>query len=135
MENRIQINGVWYVREDEETNVHEVYPEDIKESVTQNIVWLEGVVYEDDDYCWEASRIYRDFVKREFHSDIDIKFTDKRIKPWKEELWDHNGWMFGVYSNNPESMVEVNKAMDKLGVKRFQSFLEILVEKGWLKKP
>jgi hypothetical protein len=75
MENyRIQINGVWYVREDQaQENPIELEP-----------FKFEGVVVENKQFCFEATRTLRD--SNDPYDDINIKFTDKRIKPWKEDL-------------------------------------------------
>lgn len=135
MERRIQINGVWYVKEELDCVPENDTIEKKEIDVFKFMIWFDGVAFEDDDYCWEATRTYSDVVNNVFYPEVEIKFTDKRTKPWKEEFWDHNEWIFGVYLNNPGSIVEANRAMGRTGVKNFQSFLGVLVEKGWLKKP
>ena len=85
MEDRIQINGVWYIRED--------LQQDIEEDVELDTTDFEGCAYENRDYCWEATRIQR--TGGDFYEDIDIKFTDKRNKPWVEDHWDNNNWFRG----------------------------------------
>ena len=129
MENRIQINGVWYVREDSQP-AEETF-EDIQ--VIQTLECL----YETDDYCWEASRMYKDDGKT-FYPGIDIKFTDKTYKTpgdredWIEDYWDNDTWILGVYHNEPSSMPEAKQAMNEKGIKDFRNFIHKLIQMGWL---
>ena len=55
MKDRIEIDGVWYVKE-------------IQEPL--DIIFYDGAVYEDDNYCIEAS-------KDKEHKIIDIEVIDK----------------------------------------------------------
>ena len=96
---RININGIWYVRESEIIDLT-----DYRKEVENSSVCAQSFTFECDDYCWEATRIIKD--NGDYYDDIDIEFTDKTIKPFLEELWDHNQWMVGVYQNNPDSMIE-----------------------------
>ena len=129
MENRIQINGVWYVREDSQS-AEETF-EDIQ--VIQTLECL----YETDDYCWEASRMYKDDGKT-FYPGINIKFTDKTYKTpgdredWIEDYWDNDTWILGVYHNEPSSMPEAKQAMNEKGIKDFRNFIHKLIQMGWL---
>jgi hypothetical protein len=71
MENRIQVNGEWYVKEQESTA--EAQPIELE------LTHFEGCVYENDKYCFEVTRIYKNYDKGEFYSDcIDVEFTAKR---------------------------------------------------------
>ena len=122
MQDRIEINGVWYVRED---------LLDKQEKVELSFS-LEAM-YENDKYCWQATRLYKENSQTHFYDDIDIKFTDKREKPWKEEHWDNNTWMVGVLDNDPESLKDARESMCDDGIKTFKLFLNKLKEEGWLK--
>ena len=123
MQDRIEINGVWYIREDLANN----QVEDFELSFSLQ------AMHEDDNYVWEAKRLYKDDTKSSFYDDIDIKFTDKRVKPWKEDHWDNNFWMKGVLSNDPESMTDAKESMCDNGIKTFRVFLNKLKEEGWIK--
>jgi len=123
MQDRIEINGVWYIREDLSNN----QVEDLELSFSLQ------ALYENDKYCWEATRLYKGDDRSGFYEDIDIKFTDKREKPFKEEHWDNNAWMKHVMNNDPESMIEAKESMCDDGIKTFQLFLNKLKEEGWLK--
>lgn len=125
MENRIEINGVWYVRE-----------EDIKDDVADpldhlELTFSEECCYETSKYCFVASRIKKN-TGDEFYPDISITFTDKRSgdrDTWKEEYWDSNNWFRGI--------LEGSVAMDicSQGEKQFKAFLNRLVGEGWLLFP
>ena len=131
MENRIEINGVWYVREDAITDSL-----DHLEAEEIDLIFSEECVYETGNYCFVASRI-RKGESDEFYPDISITFTDKRsgdIDTWHEEYWDNNKWFKGILENNPESIQSLNKNIDlcEQGKKQFKGFLNRLVEEGWL---
>lgn len=130
MENRIEINGVWYVREDAINDSLDILDEE-----EMGLTWTEECVYENDDYCFVASRIKKD-DSEEFYPDIDIKFTDKRYHgktEFVEEYWDNNSWFRGILENNPESLEHLREALCDKGVKQFKMFLRKLVEVKWLK--
>jgi len=61
MENRIEINGVWYVREDQ--------PKTLLENLDP--IGFEGYVVENKDFCFEATRLVGD-------TEVSIEATDKR---------------------------------------------------------
>lgn len=117
MQNRIQIDGVWYVREQE--------PE-----VQLNITRFKGMVTESDKYCFEANRIQKTEWPPEYYDGVDIEFTDKRSKPWKTDNWDNNAWMEGILDNNPEPL----KLLDLCpqGIAELKAFLKVLKEEEWL---
>jgi hypothetical protein len=120
MQDRIQINGVWYVRED------------ISQQEDIEVTYSMSCHYETKDYFWEATRLLEDDGLA-YYPDIDIKFTDKRTKPWKEDHWDSNLWMIGVMNNDPDSMKDARESMCEQGIKEFKLFLKKLEEEGWLK--
>jgi len=124
MEDRIQVNGEWYVKESITTP-----------PVKLDLTHFEGCVYENSKYCFEVTRIYRDYDKVEFYSDcIDIKFTDKRTdKPWKIDNWDNTSWLRGIYDNDRTSINEALEVMDMDGIMELKALVGELIEKGWIK--
>lgn len=116
---RIQIDGVWYVREDNRED------EPIKLDVTET----QGCVVENEDFCYEATIIANG--KGGFYDTVDIKVTDKRQKPWKEDHWDNNSWMLGILENNPDSLEELEH-YTRDNFKFLQAFLQYLKDKEWL---
>ena len=131
MENRIEINGVWYVREDAITD-----PFDHLEDEEMELTFSEECCYETDKYSFVASRIRRD-DSSEFYPDIAINFTDKRSgdrDTWKEEYWDNNNWFKGILYGNSDSIESLDEETELCpqGKRQFKGFLNRLVEEGWL---
>lgn len=116
---RILVNGIWYVKEKPEL--------EIKDTDLTNFL---GCLYENSEYCWEATKIYKDDGLT-LYDGIDIKFTDKRSDTWKEDSWDNNTWFKGIYEDNKDSIEEAEKMMSESGIKTFKLFLGKLKEKGW----
>ena len=127
MENRICIDGVWYVRETPPT-IFKINPE--------NVVHTISCIWESGNWAFEATMCLREDDPTDFYPDPTIDITDKReeYENWIKHECDNPSWMFGVLNNDPESMVEANKMMDEQGLTEFRAFLEYLIEKGWLKK-
>ena len=124
MEDRIQINGVWYKRE--EDSIEET------ESTFWDITTYIGKVAESKLYVFKAEKIYRDENGGGFLSGVDIEFTDKRILgEWIEDLWDNDIWMRGVLNDDPDALKELRKSVCEQGEKEFKEFLTILQEEGW----
>lgn len=123
--NRIQINGEWYVKEDQSNETQKLINE-------LNITHFKGCSYENDDYCWEATIIQKT-DSEEYYDGVDIKFTDKRCEPWKENHWDNNSWMVGVYNDNEHSLIAAQKLMDEKGIETFKEFIGHLIKLNWIK--
>ena len=70
---RIQINGVWYVRET------------LEEEEQVDAVFYQGCVAENDKYCFDATRLKED--SKEF--DIKVTYKKGSRSEWKEYLWDN----------------------------------------------
>ncbi len=115
---RIQIDGVWYIRVDQAQKPIELDPTE-----------FEGIVVEDDKFCFEATRIRKDGGG--FYDDISIKFTDKRVKPCKEEYWDSTAWLKGILDNDSDSH-SVLPDIGSEGIRFLQAFLQLLTDKDWL---
>lgn len=122
MEDRIQVNGVWYVREQEEQS-----PE-----VEIHIMRSESRSIESDKYFFEAIRSERPDAPGTYFEYIDIKFTDKRERSWKEDFWDNNAWFRGVLINDPESIEHLKDSVCLQGEAEFKAFLKELKQEGWL---
>ena len=73
MKNRIQIDGVWYVKESKQEPL--------------DIIFYDGAVYEDDNYCIEASR------DKEYNS-ISVEVLDKNTNT--KEYIDSQEYIKGV---------------------------------------
>ena len=120
MKDRIQINGVWYVREDETELTDNI-----------NVTHVQQCTYETDEYAWEASRIYKDDLET-FYSGVDVKFTDKKKN--YDDYWDNNDYLLGVLNNDNYFINLARENMNVEGIKDFKNFIYYLKEKGWFNK-
>jgi len=123
MKNRIEIDGVWYIREDNTT------PE-VKPQLEPSIAY-EGLVFESDLYCFEATRL-RDDDGEFYDKECSIKFTDKKIDIDNSEYWDNAEWMIGFLNNDPEAIAEAEEALCPQGMEEFRIVVQELAEKGWI---
>ena len=126
MEDRIQINGVWYKREESETPKYEI--------TDCNITSSKSYTYESTDFCFEAIKLSKD-EGEVFFDTVDIEFTDKRVKPWKTELWDNPNWFKGILDNDPEALNDDEGTIESLGpngLGQLKAFLTYLKDKKWL---
>jgi hypothetical protein len=131
MEDRIEINGVWYVRENSQPNTVKIELDDVTNSL--NCVW------ESNEFCFDASVILRDNAEdlTDHYGSPYLKITDKRPserKNWIEHGVDNANWLLGVLEGNPDSMSEAYKMFDENGTAQFRGFISHLIEKGWLIK-
>ena len=131
MNARIEINGIWYVRED---TINDLLCH--LEDEEMDLTFSEECCYETNKYCFVASRIRKD-EGDEFYPLEAITFTNKRSGDrdnWKEEYWDNNNWLKGILEGNPESLKSLDEEMDIClqGKKQLKGFLNRLVEKEWL---
>jgi hypothetical protein len=97
-----------------------------------DIIRTEARTIESDKYVFEAVRLEKSDAPGTYFDGIDINFTDKREKPWKEEYWDNNAWLIGVLENNPESMEHLEESVCLQGQAEFKTFLKELRKEGWL---
>ena len=126
MKNRIEIDGVWYTREDNTT------PE-VKPRLEPSIAF-EGLVFESDLYCFEATRL-RDDDGEFYDKECSIKFTDKSIIhdiDKFQEYWDNAEWMIGILNNDPEAIEEALESLCSQGIEEFRVVVKELAEKGWI---
>lgn len=130
METRIEINGIWYIREDSIND-----PIDYIESEELDFTWTENCIFEDNSYAFEVSRT-RKCEDCEFYPDIMITLTIKKGRDrsnWGTEYLDNNNWFIGVLENNPESLKELDSILCNDGKRIFKLILKKLVDIGWLK--
>ena len=136
MEDRIQVNGVWYVKETTKAVSDSIEIENIDEfDVTRSL----SRVWENDDYAFEAKILLApDGTELEdTWGDCWLTITEKvghTNASWVEHSIDNPTWMLGVYEGDPLSMREANKMMTPRGIRLFRGFLSLLIKNGWLKK-
>jgi len=126
MEERIQINGVWYVKEQ---------PDAKPEPHSVDVIHTQSIIYEDQDYCFEAGMSIDPETGQPLYDDVgmDVKVTDKtQGKPWKELFWDHEGFFRGCYEHKPRSIESLKESLNEAGVNNFIAFLQHTMDAGWL---
>ena len=129
MSDRIQINGVWYVREDSTKPTVKLNPKDV--------VYTVSCEWETENWAFKATRIAREDDITDLYPDPIIDITDKRpdeIEDWIKHDCDNPRWFLGVLNNDPESMPDADDIFDSEGLAEFKAFLGYLIEKGWLKR-
>ena len=117
MEERIEVNGVWYVKE--KTLQKELF-----------ISEFDGICYENDLFSIEVTRLKdTDGIPTE---NVLMEYTSK-TQPYIKECWDNVDWMIGVYRNSPTSVKQLYPLMNEDKIKQVQSIIGTLVEKEWIK--
>ena len=136
MEDRIQVNGVWYVKETTKPISDIVSMIDIAEfDVTQSL----HRIWEDSEYAFEAKILLAPdgIALEDTWGDCWLTITEKvgdTNDSWIEHSIDNPTWMLGVYEGDDLSMREAKKMMTPNGIAKFRGFLHLLIKQGWLKK-
>ncbi len=133
MEDRIQINGVWYVKAD--SYVDKPIP-----TISVSLFDEDGIIYNQNCMFETADFIFRAVVlidgdgELKYKNSLYIEFIDKRPEPWKEEHWDNPTWLNGVILNNTDSIKVLEELkMSPSAIATFRDFLiYIRDEKEWL---
>lgn len=119
-EDRIQINGTWYVKEEEPCQTE---PQDLTYS-QQCLLELDGCVF-------EATRIYSDYNNEIFFKNsIDITYTNKITK--EVDHWDNNQWMKRLFDGEKEALNEISDILNKSEIAQLKVFIGTLIENNWL---
>ena len=121
---RIQIDGEWYIKESI------INPMETRELTAKDLTHYEGFVYETDDYCWEATRVFKD--DNSLHDAVMVKFTDKTVHDFEPEIWDNSSWFLDLFEGGPESLLEAKASMNEEGIRIFREFIGVLIEENWL---
>jgi len=119
-ENRIQINGTWYVKE-----------EMTAQTEPQDLLYTQQCLLELDYCMFEASRMYSDYNNEIFLKDsVDIKYTNKITK--SSDYWDNGEWMRGLFEGEKEALDEVSDILNKSEIAQLKVFIGTLIENEWL---
>lgn len=111
---RLQINGVWYVREDQPTQEYEILHSRQMEIVLHNGNRLQAVVLVDGD------RLYMPWI--EYIDDVANTKED----------WDAESWIKGVAEGNPDSLEELRTSPSEVYEPTILLAKE-MVALGWVK--
>ena len=135
MEDRIEINGVWYAKEEELDTVEYVKP---TISQLEPGVRYDGFVFESDVYAFDCTRIYDEDGNLYKDGNVCIKFTDKYKgegdqKEWGiNEIWDNADWMCGILENEVEAIDEAMESLCSQGLIELKEVLSTLRIAAWL---
>jgi len=112
---RVEINGVWYVREDltpSKKPVNEFKFVDHLEYMSRNVAHTERLTYEDEDYLLELDGLVTQ--KLGILSMISLKIMDK--KDGYYECWDNEIFLRGLAKLEQESIDSVFDEVEKITV-------------------
>ena len=127
MKDRIEVNGVWYIKEN--TIVQPTI------SQLDSGVKYDGMVFESDLYSFDCTRIYDEDGNLYKDGNVCIKFTDKSIIhdiDKSQEHWDNVDWMCGILENEVEAIDEAMESLCSQGLIELKEVVKELVEKGWI---
>ena len=131
---RIQIDGIWYVRETD------AIPDPLRMTTIDEFDVTRSLsrVWENDDWAFDAKILLApDGTELEdTWGDCWLTITEKvgNHDAWVKHSIDNPTWMLGVYEGDPLSMREATKMMTSEGIRLFRDFLSLLIKNGWLKK-
>jgi len=110
---RVQIDGVWYVRETDPVEIDPIY-------------YL-GAVFENEAYCFDATVLVEDgeFLRDTF----SVKFKNKRTQI--EEFWDNNNFFDGLLNDDAISWASFEDSVVVGHRAFFMEFLRELKSKEW----
>ena len=100
---RVEINGVWYVREDLtpiENSINGFKFIDKQEFMERNVAHVEKISYEDNDYLLELDGLVTQ--KGEKLAMISLKIEDKNNV--EQEYWDNENFLKGLVELNKGSI-------------------------------
>jgi len=129
MEDRIQINGVWYAKEEE------LIAELHIESHLETGVKYDGMVFESDLYAFDCTRIYDDNGCLYKDGNVSIKFTDKSVIHDIEkfqEHWSNEAWMQGVIEDDVEAIEAAMESLCSQGLVELKEVLTTLRADAWI---
>ena len=119
-EDRIQINGTWYVKEEEQPQTE-----------PQDLLYTQHCLLELDDCMFEASRMYSDYNNEIFlKNSVDIKYTNKLTK--ESDYWDNVIWIKGLFKGEKEALDEISNILNKSEIAQLKVFIGTLIENNWL---
>ena len=127
MEDRIEINGVWYIKEDTivQPTISQLEPG----------IKYDGFVFESNLYAFDCTRIYDEDGNLYKDGDVSIKFTDKSVVhdiTEYQEHWDNINWMCGILENEAEAIEEAMESLCSQGLAELKEVLATLRVAAWI---
>ena len=128
MEDRIEINGVWYVREEQDKT-----PDDI---LDDSPTGYHGLVIENEDVCFELSILMDDdyeTLNYKMGPALTVTFKDGERKNWIKEYWDNSSFLFDVF-DDPLLASEETPRLNPKDLLILKSILGKGIELGWFQE-
>ena len=119
MEDRIQINGVWYVRENTDTDNLE-----LEKYMHNNVVSYQCMAYEDFEWVFQA---HADSAN---DGELDIIEIENKVTGGKE-MWDNLEFIINFKPATYEFISDGN-ILTKKGAELLYYFIREVMKKGWL---
>jgi hypothetical protein len=131
---RIQIDGVWYVKETDAVTNNQFITDIPEADITRSL----ARIWEDSDYAFEAKILLGNPLTdtNDVWGDCWITITEKcdDREKWVEHEVDNPRWMLGVYEGDELIMREAKKMMSSDGIAAFRGFIHLLIKQGWITK-
>ncbi len=132
---RVEINGVWYVREDlapVEKSINGFKFIDNQEFMERNVAHVEKISYEDNDYLLELDGLVRQGEKLAM---ISLKIEDKNNV--EQEYWDNENFLNGLVELNLDSIESALDGESKIEITHellnlIINLLKVAQDKGML---
>ena len=127
MKDRIEVNGVWYIKEN--TIVQPTI------SQLDSGVKYDGMVFESDLYSFDCTRVYDEDGNLYKDGNVSVKFTDKSIThdiDKFQEHWDNVDWMRALLINEPEAIEEAMESLCSQGLVELKEVLTTLRVAAWI---
>ena len=134
MEDRIEVDGVWYIKEEVATSKFEK----VTISKLEPGIKYDGFVFESNLYAFDCTRIYDEDGNLYKDGNVSIKFTDKSKysglgNEETQEYWDNVDWMRALLINEPESIEEAMESLCSQGLVELKEVLLQLRAEAWIK--
>jgi hypothetical protein len=117
---RIEINVIWYVREDSTPKTNQ-FEFELDEALEDDLVHTECLSYEDDEYLLELDGLITNKLTERI-SMISLRIVDKNNE--REECWDNENFLRGLIKLEQES---IDSALDESDVKVTHSLLNRII--------
>jgi hypothetical protein len=131
MKNRIEVDGVWYIKEEVATSKFEkLWISELEPGIK-----YDGFVFESNLYAFDCTRIYDEDGNLYKDGNVCIKFTDKSVVhdiTEYQEHWDNVDWMNGILENEVEAIDEAMESLCPQGLVELKEVLSVLRVAAWL---
>ena len=131
MKNRIEVDGVWYIKEEVATSKFEK----VAISELEPGIKYDGFVFESNLYAFDCTRIYDEDGNLYKDGNVSIKFTDKSVVhdiTEYQEHWDNINWMCGILENEAEAIEEAMESLCSQGLAELKEVLATLRVAAWI---